>query len=134
MSFEKQLIAKYLDGNLSSQFIGENIDELQKDPNKYRPYCLNNPETAYWFALYVDKSSGDETRKACSRDPFIAYDYASHLDKTPLPETRKGACTNPWVAFCYAKNIDKGPHEDTWKAVQGSEYQDKYYNFIGVPK
>ena len=93
---------------------------------------------AFLYAYHVDKCPRDDTRKAICSHPNLkwsaeyAFYYARDIDKGSKENTRKVACKDLKWAYCYVLEVDKGFHEDTWAAVQNTEYEEEYNEFINA--
>jgi hypothetical protein len=108
------------------------LDVDRSPHDETRKATCEDPEYAYWYASAVDKGPHEETRKATCRDPYYAYRYSYHVDKSPHEETRKSVCRDPECAYRYAYAVDKGPHEDTRRAAYTySIYKQKYIEHFG---
>ena len=84
---------------------------------------LGDPECAYAYARYIDKSPRSDTRESACKDPLYAYCYTLYVDKSPRSDTRRGASKDPECAYAYARYIDKSPRSDTRSAA----YKDSYW-------
>lgn len=73
---------------------------------------LPYPELTYIYALRTGYSC-DALRDAACKDPDSAYYYALYIDKCPRDDTREAVCKDPYLALLYAENVDRGPHEKT---------------------
>ena len=60
--------------------------DMQREPDRFRPYFLGNSYNAYTFALKVE-GPHKETRKVSLQDPRDAINYARFVDKKPCKET-----------------------------------------------
>jgi hypothetical protein len=86
------------------------------------------PERAYNIAATYGPNN--ETRIIACQEPGTAYFYAIYIDKCPKDETRKGASKKAIWANAYARDVDKGFHQETWDAVKGTKYEEEYKNFF----
>ena len=146
-NIEKFILNAKLENKKSERSLVNGLTkELRRDPDKYRPYFLNDPSGAYYYAILVDrgprddtrtaacmlakeayyyaacvdKKPHDETRKACLREPIYAFKYASEVDKCPRDDTREAVCKDPEWALHYILQIDKRPYPNTFRAVRDS--------------
>lgn len=106
-----------------------NICESIQNTNYYTNTAINEliktPEGAYFVALSI--KNNDEIKKICCRAPETAYRYAINIDKRPSDETRAGACADPLYAAMYASEIDRKPTKETWLSVINSDSMKKSY-------
>ena len=102
---EKKLLVATIEGKFYGNFFIQHYEPIYKrEPDRFRPYFLNNPTSAYYFAY--------------------------HIDKMPRNDTRKAVCKSSYWAFMYAKFIDKAPHKETWEAVLDSTSPSESSNYI----
>jgi hypothetical protein len=77
----------------------------------------------------IYENDDGESRYDCDN---TAYLYALHVDKGYAEETKEAAKENPKSAYFYARDIIGKPEEDTLYAVMDSpEYLNKYITFFG---
>ena len=111
---KKEILLRVMsEGDLSWEY----IKTLPKDDSLRTFMCELGSKYAYDYAIDVDKSPHEETRKSSSRSSFRAYQYAYWVDKSPRDDTRKAACGDPYGAYRYAYDVDKSSHEETRKAA-----------------
>jgi len=78
-----------------------------------RETACQTPETAYRYAVEVDRGSHDVTRAGACKSLQWGMKYAYNVDKGPHPRTRELACRDADTAYDYALKLDKGPHDFT---------------------
>jgi hypothetical protein len=92
-----------------------------------REQSLQNLQSAYYYALYIDKQPRNDTRNAILNDPFYVYRYAKEIDQQPRGDTRNATLIDPEYAFLYAKFVDKQPRTDTKLAASNNLYWNQRY-------
>jgi hypothetical protein len=136
LDFETKLRDDITSGEVAENpyiYIKNNERTLLNDPDRYREYFLNDSQSAFMYANWVDYEPRDDTREAACRDSDYAYLYAFYVDKEPRDDTREAACKDPECAYYYARDVDEKPRTDTFEAVKGTYYENKYINEIGTP-
>lgn len=114
------LLDKIWDGTSEAAVIR---GELHGGTDRLRRIASESPKWAYEYAIYVDQSPHDVTRKGACASPGVAYQYARDVDKGPREETRAAACGNANDAYMYAWHVDKAPRDDTRAAASRDAYR-----------
>ena len=108
---EKRILSSILTNRLfygdPKLFIQEYQKQLKQDKGRFRPYFLESPQAAYWFAKIIDEKPRDDTRTASCAHGFWAYFYALNVDKKPCEETKKAANTSELWAAWYSEWVEK---------------------------
>lgn len=113
-------------------FVQQYSFALAKDPDRFRSYFLEDAAAAYFYAREVDKYPREDTKNSACMEPYFAYCYAQYVDNFNLKQTRTATCKSPKWAYWFARYVDFERHEETWKAVQGTEWEQDYLNFVGI--
>jgi hypothetical protein len=102
---KKEIVLKELEGGL----LFEDVVSLPVNDEIRTFICLFNPIYSRWYAQFVDKGPGDETRKASCRSPEQAYGYAVLVDRRARPDTREGTCKDSYWEQRYRYAFNKFP-------------------------
>ena len=100
---KKDIVLKELEGGL----LFEDVVYLPVNDEIRTFICLFNPIYSRWYAQFVDKGPGDETRKASCRSPEQAYGYAVLVDRRARSDTKEAAYKDPYWEWRYQTAFSK---------------------------
>jgi hypothetical protein len=104
-----ELVMRVMSGNLNPILIGC----LPVDDELRTLTCSFDSNSAYTYALAVDRGPHDETRTACIKDPRLSWLYALNVDKCDREDTRKGAYKNRGFKSLYIHKFGGATEWDT---------------------
>ena len=160
-AFHKKFLSDMVVGiDIILSYLVHNQAAFRNCKDMFRPYFLNDPEWAFYFAYQIDRKPRDDTREvscrkakyafnyayhidekaredtriASCKEANFAYDYALYIDREPREDTRTAACKDPEFAYEYALDVDHKPLLETYNAVRGTKYKIQYIEMIGKPE